>query len=50
MDEGHVKQHGSLREVLTAYKGKDPFAHMNKETVARLTNEPPVLTSKSSEV
>src|SRR6184192_2259267 len=25
MDEGHMKQRGSLREVLTAYKGRDPF-------------------------
>jgi ABC-2 type transport system ATP-binding protein len=45
MDEGHVKKQGSLREVLTAYKGKDPFAHLDKKAA-----EPPVLTSKSSEV
>jgi ABC-2 type transport system ATP-binding protein len=48
MDEGHVKQHGSLREVLTAYKGKDPFAHLDQETLER-HGEPPVLTSKSGE-
>src|SRR3954454_12220117 len=27
MDEGHVKMHGSLREVITGYKGRDPLAH-----------------------
>ncbi|MDQ3578422.1 MAG: ABC transporter ATP-binding protein, partial [Actinomycetota bacterium] len=36
MDEGRVKMHGSLREVLTAYKGHDPFEHMSKETLERL--------------
>jgi ABC-2 type transport system ATP-binding protein len=25
MEHGRIKQQGSLREVLTAYKGKDPF-------------------------
>ncbi len=36
MDEGKVKMHGSLREVLTAYKGRDPFEHMSPETLERL--------------
>jgi ABC-2 type transport system ATP-binding protein len=36
MDEGQVKQHGSLREVLTAYKGHDPFANMSKDALERL--------------
>ncbi|SDC76099.1 galactan export ABC transporter ATP-binding subunit Wzt/RfbE [Actinokineospora iranica] len=36
MDEGQVKMQGSLREVLTAYKGRDPFEHMSKETLERL--------------
>jgi ABC-2 type transport system ATP-binding protein len=40
MDEGQVKMHGSLREVLTAYKGKDPFAHLSKETLERLGHSP----------
>ncbi|RSN35478.1 ABC transporter ATP-binding protein [Amycolatopsis sp. WAC 01416] len=35
MDEGHVKQRGSLREVLTGYKGRDPFENMSKETLER---------------
>jgi ABC-2 type transport system ATP-binding protein len=49
MDEGQMKKQGSLREVLTAYKGKDPFAHLDEETRARYSKEPPVLT-KSGEV
>jgi ABC-2 type transport system ATP-binding protein len=36
MDEGHVKMRGGLREVLTGYKGKDPFENMGAETLARL--------------
>ncbi len=36
MDEGRIKMHGSLREVLTAYKGRDPFEHMSPETLERL--------------
>jgi ABC-2 type transport system ATP-binding protein len=40
MDEGHVKLRGGLREVLTAYKGKDPFENMSQEALARLGVEP----------
>jgi ABC-2 type transport system ATP-binding protein len=29
MDEGQMKMRGSLREVITAYKGRDPFAHLD---------------------
>ncbi|WP_026424813.1 ABC transporter ATP-binding protein [Actinokineospora inagensis] len=36
MDEGRMRMHGSLREVLTAYKGRDPFEYMNPETLERL--------------
>jgi ABC-2 type transport system ATP-binding protein len=36
MDEGRIKMHGSLREVLTAYKGRDPLEHMSPETLERL--------------
>jgi ABC-2 type transport system ATP-binding protein len=50
MDEGHVRKHGSLREVLTAYKGKDPFAHLADEALERLGDAPRAMTSKSSEV
>jgi len=31
MDEGQMRKRGSLREVLTAYKGRDPFAHRELE-------------------
>ncbi|MFC4005058.1 ABC transporter ATP-binding protein [Prauserella oleivorans] len=40
MDEGRMKMHGSLREVLTAYKGKDPFKNVSKETLERLGEAP----------
>lgn len=36
MDEGHMKMKGSLREVLTAYKGRDPFENVSQETLDRL--------------
>ncbi|WP_277068809.1 ABC transporter ATP-binding protein [Saccharomonospora viridis] len=36
MDEGRMKMQGSLREVLTAYKGKDPFENMSPEALERL--------------
>jgi ABC-2 type transport system ATP-binding protein len=36
MDEGHLKQQGPLREVITAYKGKDPFENITGETAERL--------------
>ncbi|PXY31861.1 ABC transporter ATP-binding protein [Prauserella muralis] len=40
MDEGHVRQHGSLREVLTAYKGKDPFKNLSREALERIGQAP----------
>jgi ABC-2 type transport system ATP-binding protein len=40
MDEGHMKLRGSLREAITAYKGRDPFAHLDKETLERLGVSP----------
>ncbi len=36
MDEGRMKMQGSLREVLTAYKGRDPFENMSPEALQRL--------------
>ncbi|CAM2989470.1 ABC transporter ATP-binding protein [Saccharomonospora xinjiangensis] len=36
MDEGTMKMQGSLREVLTAYKGRDPFENVSQETLDRL--------------
>src|SRR3990170_804818 len=34
MDEGHLKMQGPLRDVITAYKGKDPFENIGAETAA----------------
>jgi ABC-2 type transport system ATP-binding protein len=36
MDEGRMKMRGSLREVLTAYKGYDPFENISAEAAARI--------------
>ena len=36
MDEGHMRMQGTLREVLTAYKGRDPFEHMSEDTLKRI--------------
>ncbi|KMS87743.1 galactan export ABC transporter ATP-binding subunit Wzt/RfbE [Prauserella rugosa] len=36
MDEGRVRQHGRLREVLTGYKGRDPFQNVSREVLERL--------------
>lgn len=36
LDEGHVKMQGSLREVLTAYKGKDPYKNMGPRAAERI--------------
>jgi ABC-2 type transport system ATP-binding protein len=36
MDGGRMKMQGSLREVLTAYKGKDPYDNLSQEMIARL--------------
>jgi ABC-2 type transport system ATP-binding protein len=49
MDEGRVKQHGGLREVLTAYKGHDPFERMSPEQIARLGYSSPVLSGNGGE-
>ncbi|WP_216213003.1 galactan export ABC transporter ATP-binding subunit Wzt/RfbE [Amycolatopsis aidingensis] len=40
MDEGHMRMRGGLREVLTAYKGKDPFENISAEAAARIGAEP----------
>jgi ABC-2 type transport system ATP-binding protein len=36
MDGGRMKQQGTLREVLTAYKGRDPYEHMSPDVLKRL--------------
>jgi ABC-2 type transport system ATP-binding protein len=48
MDEGHVKQRGSLREVLTGYKGRDPFENMSPDALARI-GQSPVLSTNGGE-
>ncbi|MEU6641313.1 ABC transporter ATP-binding protein [Saccharomonospora sp. NPDC046836] len=40
MDEGRMRMQGSLREVLTAYKGRDPFENVSQETLERLGEAP----------
>ncbi|TCO64469.1 ABC transporter ATP-binding protein [Actinocrispum wychmicini] len=36
MDGGRMKMRGGLREVLTAYKGYDPYEHLGPEMLSRL--------------
>ncbi|QUG99564.1 ABC transporter ATP-binding protein [Saccharopolyspora erythraea] len=36
MDKGGIKERGSLRSVLTHYKGHDPFENLSEETLARI--------------
>jgi len=36
MDEGQIRQRGSLREILTAYKGRDPFETLSPASLSRL--------------
>jgi ABC-2 type transport system ATP-binding protein len=48
MDEGQVKMHGSLRNVVTAYKGRDPYEHLSKETLERI-GQAPVLSGNGGE-
>jgi ABC-2 type transport system ATP-binding protein len=36
MDEGRMRERGSLRRVLTAYKGKDPYDNLSPEALARI--------------
>ena len=45
MDEGHMKLRGSLREVITAYKGRDPLPHLPQETLERLDASPALSTN-----
>lgn len=36
MEKGGIKEHGPLRDVLTHYKGKDPFENLSPKTLARI--------------
>ncbi|RZS45106.1 ABC-2 type transport system ATP-binding protein [Herbihabitans rhizosphaerae] len=46
MDKGEIRQQGSLRDVLTSYKGKDPFESVSHETLQRLGHEPAAANSQ----
>src|ERR687887_2577359 len=48
MDKGQMKLRGSLREVITAYKGRDPFPHLPPEMLERL-DASPALSTKSGD-
>jgi ABC-2 type transport system ATP-binding protein len=45
MDEGRMRKQGSLRDVLTEYKGRDPYEGMSKEFLARIGEEPQLANS-----
>jgi ABC-2 type transport system ATP-binding protein len=45
MDEGRMRMQGPLREVVTAYKGKDPYQNISSETAERLGLDRGVTTS-----
>lgn len=49
MDKGAIKEHGSLRSVLTSYKGKDPFENLSQETLERIGAAESVATTGSKE-
>jgi ABC-2 type transport system ATP-binding protein len=40
MDEGVVRMHGSLRDVIKAYKGFDPYLNMSSEGLERIGVDP----------
>lgn len=40
MDEGRIRMHGGLREVLTAYKGRDPLETLPPEVLNRIGGAP----------
>jgi len=36
LDEGHIRMHGTVRDVLTAYKGEDPYEGISNDLAERL--------------
>ncbi|MDA3628673.1 ABC transporter ATP-binding protein [Saccharopolyspora oryzae] len=46
MDKGGMREQGSLREVLTHYKGYDPFEYLSEETLARIGESAATIGSK----
>ena len=49
MDRGGIKEEGPLRNVLTSYKGRDPFEHLSAEAMERIGATDSVATSGSKE-
>nr|WP_242687697.1 MULTISPECIES: ABC transporter ATP-binding protein [unclassified Actinopolyspora] len=39
MEKGRIQEQGSLREVLTHYKGKDPFENLSPRALARMQGD-----------
>ncbi|NYH80401.1 ABC-2 type transport system ATP-binding protein [Actinopolyspora biskrensis] len=39
MEKGQIKEQGPLREVLTHYKGKDPFENLSPRALARMQDD-----------
>ncbi|TWP51586.1 ABC transporter ATP-binding protein [Lentzea tibetensis] len=48
MDEGQVKMQGDLREIVTSYKGYDPYERFTPETLDRIS-QAPVLSGNGGE-
>ncbi len=48
MQEGGIKEHGSLRTVLTHYKGKDPFENLSSATLERMGESPAAIGSEEA--
>lgn len=46
MDKGVIKEKGTLRSVLTHYKGKDPFENLSQEALARIGESPATIGSE----
>ncbi|MBA8827475.1 ABC-2 type transport system ATP-binding protein [Saccharopolyspora lacisalsi] len=49
MDKGGIVEQGPLRDVLTHYKGKDPFENASQETLDRIGETRSVAASGSNE-
>ncbi|WP_037346182.1 galactan export ABC transporter ATP-binding subunit Wzt/RfbE [Sciscionella sediminilitoris] len=48
MDEGHIKAHGSLRDVIWQYKGYDPYQNMSAEGLERIGVDPAEVRNENS--
>jgi ABC-2 type transport system ATP-binding protein len=46
MDKGEIREQGSLRTVLTHYKGRDPFENLTPQTMERISEGTSVAASK----